>query len=103
MTTWQGSSRLMVRGPQTTGRIARLSHGRSCGVIRTNDGISVFFHRRDLDGVRYSDLEVGRWVNFELIDDPISGPRAALVQIGSDRPATTAAPASESDPDAPPR
>jgi cold shock CspA family protein len=48
----------------------------------------VFFHRRDLAGIRYGDLEVGRSVHFELIDDPISGPRAAQVQIVSKRPAT---------------
>jgi cold shock CspA family protein len=88
MMTWQGSIPMAARGPQAKGRIERLSHGRSCGVIRASDGMSVFFHRRDLDGVRYSDLEVGHSVNFELIDDPISGPRAAQVQIESDSPAT---------------
>ena len=41
----------------------------------------MFFHGRDLDGVRYNDLEVGRGVIFELIDDPISGPRAAQIQL----------------------
>jgi cold shock CspA family protein len=85
---WQRSSAIVVRGPQVTGRIARLSHGRSCGVIRTTDGVSVFFHRRDLAGIRYGDLEVGHSVHFQLIDDPISGPRAAQVQIVSKRPAT---------------
>jgi len=52
-----------------------------CGCIRAHDGLSVFFHGRDLDGVRYNDLEVGRGVTFELIDDPISGPRAAQIQL----------------------
>ena len=69
------------RGPLANGRITHLTHGRLSGCIRAHDGLSVFFHGRDLDGVRYNDLEVGRGVTFELIDDPISGPRAAQIQL----------------------
>ena len=68
------------RGPLANGRITHLTYGRA-GCIRAHDGLSVFFHGRDLDGVRYNDLEVGRGVTFELIDDPISGPRAAQIQL----------------------
>jgi cold shock CspA family protein len=69
------------RGRATEGRIVQLSHGRLCGIIRAADGQSVFFHGRDLDGSRYNDLHVGGSVSFELIDDAISGPRAAMVRL----------------------
>jgi cold shock CspA family protein len=69
------------QGRQTKGRIAELSHGRSCGVIRASDGERVFFHGRDLEGSQYNDVEVGTRVFFELIADPVSGPRAARVRV----------------------
>ena len=64
-----------------TGRISELSRGRSCGVIRASDGRNVFFHGRDLEGAKYNDVEVGGVVNFELIDDRVSGPRAQRVRL----------------------
>jgi len=70
-----------VRGPAAKGRIAELSRGRSCGVIRASDGQRVFFHSRDLEGARYNDMEVGVTVFFELIADPVSGPRATRVRV----------------------
>ena len=70
-----------VRGLKAKGRIAELSRGRSCGVIRASDGQRVFFHSRDLqEGARYNDMEVGAAVSFELIADPVSGPRATCVR-----------------------
>jgi len=69
------------RGPVTKGRITQLLRGRSCGTIRTSRGQSVFFHARDLEGVKYQDLEVGGSVSFELIDDQVSGARAAFVRV----------------------
>lgn len=69
-----------VHGPKAKGRIAELSRGRSCGVIRASDGQRVFFHSRDLEGARYNDMEVGASVFFELIADPVSGPRATRVR-----------------------
>ena len=69
-----------VRGPKAKGKIAELSRGRSCGVIRASDGQRVFFHSRDLEGARYNDMEVGASVLFELIADPVSGPRATRVR-----------------------
>ena len=80
LTSWK-SAITAKRGPATKGRITQLSHGRLCGVIRANDGQSVFFHGRDLEGARYNDVEIGRSVRFELIDDPVSGPRAARVRM----------------------
>jgi cold shock CspA family protein len=64
-----------------TGRITQLSHGRLCGVIRASDRQIVFFHARDLEGARYNDLKIGGVVSFELIDDRISGPRAAGIRV----------------------
>ena len=69
-----------VRGPKAKGKIAELSRGRSCGVIRASDGQRVIFHSRDLEGARYNDMEVGASVFFELIADPVSGPRATRVR-----------------------
>ena len=45
-----------------------------------SDGQRVFFHSRDLEGARYNDMEVGASVFFELIADPVSGPRATRVR-----------------------
>jgi cold shock CspA family protein len=69
-----------AHGSKAKGRIAELSRGRSCGVIRASDGQRVFFHSRDLEGAKYNDMEVGASVLFELIDDPVSGPRATRVR-----------------------
>ncbi|MBI1873169.1 MAG: cold shock domain-containing protein [Acidobacteria bacterium] len=63
------------------GRITRLTRGRTCGVIRASDGQDVFFHGRDLEGAKYGDVKVGGSVSFELIDDRVSGPRAAQVRL----------------------
>lgn len=75
------SIRVEARGSYANGRITHLTHGRLCGLIRAKDGLSIFFHGRDLSGVRYNDLEVGCGVTFELIDDPISGPRAVQIHV----------------------
>lgn len=70
----------VVHGRETSGRVTQLSRARLCGQIRARDGQSVFFHRSDLDGLRYADLEVGAQVLFELVDDAISGPRAIRIR-----------------------
>jgi cold shock CspA family protein len=70
-----------AHGPEARGRIAELSRGRSCGVIRASDGQRVFFHSRDMEGAQYNDMEVGVSVFFELIADPVSGPRATRVRV----------------------
>ena len=72
-----------------TGRVTQLSHGRLCGLIRASDGQSVFFHGRDLEGAQYNDVEIGGAVTFELIDDRVSGPRAARVRVTDASKGTT--------------
>jgi cold shock CspA family protein len=70
-----------ARGRLTRGHVAELSRGRMSGVIRAADSQRVFFHGRDLEGARYNDVTVGAPVTFELIADPISGPRATRVRV----------------------
>src|SRR5665213_2850784 len=79
LTSW-GSAIPQQHGREMKGRVAQLSRGRLCGVIKTDDGARVFFHARDLDGTKYNDIEVGDTVRFELIDDRVSGPRASCVR-----------------------
>ena len=67
-------------GRAMKGRIVELWRGRSCGFIRAHDGQTVFFHARDLERVKYNDIKVSLAVSFELIDDVVSGARAARVQ-----------------------
>ena len=62
------------------GRIAELWRGRSCGFIRTRDAQVVFFHARDLERLKYNDIKVSLAVTFELIEDSVSGPRAARIR-----------------------
>lgn len=55
--------------------------GQGHGFIRLADRRSVFFHRSDLqEGTRFGDLTLGEILTFELLDDPISGPRALRVE-----------------------
>jgi cold shock CspA family protein len=69
------------RGTPRTGRIVALVLGQGHGFIRLTDGRKVFFHRSDLpDGASFSEFSVGDFVVFELLEDPISGPRARQVQ-----------------------
>lgn len=69
------------RGTASSGRIVKLMIGQSHGFIRLTDRRDVFFHRSDLpEGASFNDLAVGDSVTFDLIEDPISGPRALSVQ-----------------------
>ena len=79
LTSWNAAA-TSVRGRATTGKITQLTHGKLCGVIRSVEGQNVFFHGRDLEGARYSDMELGGAVSFELIDDRVSGARAAKIR-----------------------
>jgi cold shock CspA family protein len=88
-TTWNAVD-TQNRGRAMTGRVTQLSHGRLCGTIRASDGQSVFFHGRDLEGAQYNDVEIGGAVSFELIDDRVSGPRAARVRVLGVSKGTTA-------------
>jgi cold shock CspA family protein len=80
LTSWNAAA-TSIRGRATTGTITQLTHGRLCGVIRTGDGQDVFFHGRDLEGARYNEMELGGAVTFELIDDRVSGARAARIRL----------------------
>src|SRR5205085_10452954 len=69
------------RGIAATGRIVKLLVGRGQGFIRVTDGREVFFHRSDIgDGISFNDFAVGNAVNFEVIEDPVSGARALRVR-----------------------
>jgi cold shock CspA family protein len=68
------------RGQRMTGRIARMLYGQSHGFIRVDDGREVFFHRKDARASLFNSLAVKDRVVFELIEDPIAGPRAVRVQ-----------------------
>jgi cold shock CspA family protein len=69
------------RGEPSAGRIVAMVVGHGHGFIRRRDRRDIFFHRSDvLEGVRFSELAVGDRVTFELIEDEISGPRAARVR-----------------------
>ncbi len=70
-----------LHGPPRSGRIATLVVGQGHGFIRLADRRTVFFHRSDLrEGTRFGDLTVGDVLRFELLEDPISGPRALHVE-----------------------
>jgi cold shock CspA family protein len=64
-----------------TGRIAQVVRSRSCGFIRAADGQEVFFHASSLLDVTLDQVVVRAPVQFTLIPDAISGPRAAEVRI----------------------
>jgi cold shock CspA family protein len=69
------------RGPARSGRIVTLVLGQGHGFIRLTDRRNVFFHRSDLrEGTRFSDLAIGEMLTFELLEDPVSGPRALRVE-----------------------
>jgi cold shock CspA family protein len=69
------------RGPSRSGRIVTLVLGQGHGFIRLADRRQVFFHRSDLrEGTRFGDLAIGESLTFELLEDPVSGPRALRVE-----------------------
>ncbi|MEO8482254.1 MAG: cold shock domain-containing protein [Acidobacteriota bacterium] len=74
-----------------TGRIIKVVRSRACGFIRTSDGQDVFFHVSDLGSITLDELDERLVVQFELVADAISGPRATQVQVV--RPTSSAAPA----------
>ena len=67
------------RGHRTIGRIVRMLYGQSYGLIRIDDRRDVFFHRKDAKAALFNALDIGDRVVFELIDDPLTGPRAVRV------------------------
>ena len=64
-----------------TGRINKIIRAGGCGFIRASGGEEVFFHKSDLEGTKYDELEARVGVRFDLVADPISGPRAVRVRL----------------------
>jgi cold shock CspA family protein len=73
-----GTARAEIRASTAKGKIKRLVGGQGSGTISAARG-DVFFHKSDVEG-KYWELQVGDPVVFELLDDPISGPRAEKVR-----------------------
>lgn len=73
-----------------TGRITQVIRGRACGFIRAADGQNVFFHASELQGIEFSELAEGLAVQFELVPDAVSGPRATRVRAVTARVRSTA-------------
>jgi len=71
-------SRPVYSGKRTKGRIKSIVRGHGSGIISAPNG-DVFFHKTDVEG-EFWDLSVGDAVVFELLEDPISGPRAQKVR-----------------------
>ncbi len=67
------------RGVRTTGRIVRVLYGQSYGLIRIAGRRDVFFHRKDVRAGLFNNLAIGDRVVFELIEDPLTGPRGVRV------------------------
>ena len=72
-------SKPVYSGKRTKGRIKAIVRGQGSGIISAPSG-DVFFHKTDVEG-KFWDLNVGDAVVFELLDDPISGPRAQKVRL----------------------
>ncbi len=63
------------------GHVARLSVGQGSGFVRSADGRDIWFHRSDMaEHAGFNELGVGDAVTFDLLEDPISGPRALRVR-----------------------
>lgn len=73
-----GPARSEIRASSAKGKIKRLVGGQGSGLISADRG-DVFFHKSDVQG-KYWELAVGDPVIFDLLDDPISGPRAEKVR-----------------------
>jgi cold shock CspA family protein len=67
-------------GTPATGCVTKLVRGLGQGYIRLDDRRSVFFDRRDLADGDFNDVIIGETVDFELIEDRVSGPRALRVR-----------------------
>ena len=62
------------------GRIKSVVRGLGIGYIRDDLGRDVFFHKGDVLDRGYNDLDIGLPVEFELVDDSISGARAMQIR-----------------------
>jgi cold shock CspA family protein len=68
-----------------TGRVTQVIRSRACGFIRAVDGQDVFFHASELTGIAFSEVEERLVVKFDLVHDPVSGPRATQVRVATVR------------------
>ena len=69
------------RGIPEIGRIVKLFVGQGHGFIRMANDREVYFHRADvLEGTSINDFTVGDAVEFERLDDLVSGARALRVR-----------------------
>lgn len=69
------------RGVPDAGRIVKLFIGQGHGIIRVANGTEIFFHRSDMqEGASINDFSVGDVVEFERLDDAVSGARALAVK-----------------------
>jgi len=64
-----------------TGWITRIVRARACGFIRAADGQDVFFHASELVNAKFNDITDDLAVEFTLVRDDVSGPRAAQVRV----------------------
>ena len=67
------------RGRASTGMVATITRGRGDGYIREHRGDLLYFNRRDVIDGGFNDLNIGDRVTFEIIEDTVSGYRAARV------------------------
>jgi cold shock CspA family protein len=81
------------RGVPASGRIVALTIGQGTGFIQTGEYGRVFFHRSDLEeGTSINDFETGAVVDFDLVEDPVSGARAVRVRARAAIPAESGKP-----------
>ena len=60
------------------GTIKNLVNDRGFGFILPTEGQDLFFHRNDVQGVRYEDLRVGEHVEYDLGTDERRGTTKAI-------------------------
>ena len=63
------------------GAFKRLIADRGLGLIRTERGEDLFFHRNQLEGVDFNSLREGQQVEFEVRPDPSGRPHAMRVRL----------------------
>ena len=63
------------------GTIKRLILDRGFGFIKREQGVDLFFHRKELEGVDYSSLREGQEVDFEVEQGRNGRPQAVNVRL----------------------
>ena len=76
---WQSPDQRDPRGRVSRGRVAILTRGRGNGFIRDAKADLFYFSRSGMLDGSFNDLNVGDIVTFEVIEDHVSGHRAARV------------------------